>query len=441
MIPIIPFKKRCSRKGLALVVVLWMAVLMVVLASVTSQSSLLDTRISHVDIERQRCRWACRAGIETAIAILLEDDPGYDCLWDDWGPDSGWLEDLDFDGCTVNVTVTDTASKLNLNLVTREQLMYLPDMTDEIADSILDWRDSDDDVRASGTEEGYYLNLDVGYRTQNGNFKTTRELLRVRGVSEGWFYGDPEQGLISAENEGWENYLTYISAEANVNTSGEEKIDLNSASQQQLQEGLSIPAENARWIVNNRRFRNYSSLLTGSSSSGQSTNAGTTGTTNSAATGNTRNTATGGSNTSGASNTQQSQAVQPDTATALSIIDNASLGSRASTAVGRVNINTAGVIVLTAVLEGNRELAQSIVVYRDGLAGGFTSMADLEGIEGITQDALSKLADSTTIRSSIYEIDCVATSRATNLEYHVKAIVNRDESEGRIIYWREGSNR
>ena len=66
-----------SRRGLALVTVLWITMLMIVLVSVTSQSSLLDTHISHVNVERQRCRWACRAGIETAIATLIADDTGF----------------------------------------------------------------------------------------------------------------------------------------------------------------------------------------------------------------------------------------------------------------------------------------------------------------------------------------------------------------------------
>ena len=140
----------CSRRGLALVTVLWITMLMIVLVSVTSQSSLLDTHISHVNVERQRCRWACRAGIETAIAVLVADDTGYDCLTDDWGPDSEYLTDLEFEGCTVQITVTDTSSKLNLSKASKNQLLYLPDMTEEIADSIQDWRDNNEDIRAFG---------------------------------------------------------------------------------------------------------------------------------------------------------------------------------------------------------------------------------------------------------------------------------------------------
>ena len=408
-----------SRKGLALVTVLWVTMLMIVLVSVTSQSSLLDTHISHVNVERQRCRWACRAGIETAIALLVADDTGYDCLTDDWGPESEYLTDLEFEGCSVEVTVTDTSSKLNLNKVSRQQLLYLPDMTEVVADSILDWRDKDDQIREFGAEDGYYMNMDIRYRPQNTAFKTTQEVLRVRGVSEGLFYGDPELELISEENEGWNNYLTFISHEPNIDLNGEKKIDINQAREQQLQKTLSLTREQAKWIVENRTFKKYSDVLKETSASTKKNNKK--------------------SNSKNDSKQQEVQSTPPDMKSALNVIDNAALNNKKFYS-GRVNINTAGVVVLTAVLEGNRELAESVIAYRDGMVGGFTSMADLQGIEGMTQDSLKKLVDFLSIRSSIYEIDCVAYSNATNLEFHVKAIVNREQSEGRIIYWREGSS-
>lgn len=405
------------RRGLALVTVLWITILMIVLVSVTSQSSMLDTHISHVTVERQRCRWACRAGIETAISVLVADDKGYDSLFDDWGPDSDYLTDLEFEGCTVQVTVTDASSKLNLSKVSKNQLFFLPDMTDEIADCILDWRDNNEDIRELGAEEGYYMNLDIQYRPQNAAFKTTRELLRVRGVSEGLFYGDSEQAMISEENEGWNHYLTYISYEPNIDLDGNSKTDINSGSERELQQRFSLTPGQAKWFVENRKFKKYSDILKETSDSSKS----------------------GKNDSSGKEAGRDVEATAPDMKTALDIIDNTALNNRTFYA-GRVNINTAGLVVLTAVLEGNRELAQSIIAYRDGMAGGFTSMSDLLEIEGITQESLKKLVDYVSIRSSVYEIHCTAFSEATSLEYHVEAIVNREQSEGRILLWREGSS-
>ena len=105
---------------------------------------------------------------------------------------------------------------------------------------------------------------------------------------------------------------------------------------------------------------------------------------------------------------------------------------------GKVNINTAGLEVLTAVFEGNRELAQNIIAARQGQGGVFMSLSELEKIDGMSQDILKKQLDILTVRSSVFQIQATATSEATGLEYRVEAIVNRDAAQGQIYYWREG---
>ena len=179
--------------------------------------------------------------------------------------------------------------------------------------------------------------------------------------------------------------------------------------------------------MENRSFGKYSDLLKETSTSNRNSNR------------NSNQSSNQSSNSRGNNNRQEQSSTPPDLTTALKIIDGVSLNNNKFYS-GRVNINTVGIAVLTAVLEGNRELAESIIAYRDGMAGGFTGMADLQGIEGITTDVLKKLVDLVSVRSSVYEIDCTAYSNATNLKFHVKAIVNREQSEGRIIYWREGSS-
>ena len=56
----------------------------------------------------------------------------------------------------------------------------------------------------------------------------------------------------------------------------------------------------------------------------------------------------------------------------------------------------------------------------------------------MSQDILKKKLDMLAIRSSVFEIQVTAVSEATGLKYRVEAIVNRDVSQGRIYYWREG---
>jgi DNA uptake protein ComE-like DNA-binding protein len=439
---------------LALIAVLWIAALMMALVSVAAQTSLLDSRVSQLENEKQRGRWACRGGVETAIALLLEDDRSYDALTDLWATNPLELEQLDFGGVTVDIQVVDVASKLNVNTATREQLLALPDMTEDIADSILDWVDSDEDIRPGGAESGYYLNLDIGYWARNGAIRTDRELLRIKGITEGLFYGERELELLSADNEGWMHYLTCYSRELNQDSDGNRKININRADRETLITDLGLSEGQAQWVLDNRPFRQFADMIgqtstttatassAGSSAFGQS---GATGSTARSAASQTTGAASRQTQTSSGQATGQQQQEQPaaeplDMATVLELADKATLTNR-RTLPGKVNLNTAGETVLTALFEDNRELAQNVIAAREGLGGVFLSLADLQQVEGMSREVLQQYLDQMTLRSSIYEIHVTAVSQATGLTWQVQAIVDREAAQGQIIYWREGISR
>lgn len=424
-----PEKTRSARPAMALIAVLWIAALMTALVSVAAQTSLLDSRVSQIENEKQRARWACRGGVETAIALLLEDDRSYDGLTDLWAYNPLELEGLDFGGVEVTVRVVDAASKLNVNFASREQLLALPDMTEDIADSILDWIDTDEEPRAGGAESGYYLNLDFGYWARNGRIRTIRELLRVRGITEGLFYGDSERALLSADNPGWIHLLTCSSRQLNQDSDGNARININRANQQALTRDLGLTDGQARWVTENRPFRRLADMI------GQATPADGVPQATQPATAQTPQRGQG---------QEQDQAEPPaeplDMATALELADRVSLTNR-RTIWGQVNINTAQLEVLTALFEGNRELAMNVIMAREGLGGVFLSLGDLQQVEGMTQDILQRYLDQMTIRSSIFEIDATAVSAATGLIWQVEAIVDRESSQGQILYWHEGVQR
>src|SRR5205823_3928066 len=87
-------------------------------------------------------------------------------------------------------------NKINLNAIMQvdktgqklhDMLMTLPNMTEDIADAIVDWIDADDDPRANGAESDTYSGL--GYRCKNGPLDSLGELLYVRGVTPDLLYG------------------------------------------------------------------------------------------------------------------------------------------------------------------------------------------------------------------------------------------------------------
>ncbi len=60
---------------------------------------------------------------------------------------------------------------------------------DTIVDSILDWRDGDENRHAHGAESSYYLKRRPPYRAKDGMLDSPEEFLLIRGVTPALFYG------------------------------------------------------------------------------------------------------------------------------------------------------------------------------------------------------------------------------------------------------------
>src|SRR5262249_47632191 len=94
--------------------------------------------------------------------------------------------------------LTDEAGKWNINAlmaldssgkVLHDALMKLPDMTDDIAWSIVDWVDPDEEPNPGGAESEYYAGLSTPYQCKNAPLDTIEELLLVKGVTPSLLYG------------------------------------------------------------------------------------------------------------------------------------------------------------------------------------------------------------------------------------------------------------
>ena len=70
-----------------------------------------------------------------------------------------------------------------------EDWKWVPGMTPQTADAILDWIDRDEEPREFGAERSYYTAM--GLRPpRNGRLTSLEDLLQVRGVSPEWLYGN-----------------------------------------------------------------------------------------------------------------------------------------------------------------------------------------------------------------------------------------------------------
>ena len=90
-------------------------------------------------------------------------------------------QEHDLTGSSTRFGLTDETGKLNVNAVlllsagsgsnadqnAHNFFMQIPNMTNDVADAILDWIDSDDTPRQFGAESDYYLALPQPYHTAN----------------------------------------------------------------------------------------------------------------------------------------------------------------------------------------------------------------------------------------------------------------------------------
>ena len=129
--------------------------------------------------------------------------------------------------------------------------MMLPGMTEEIADSILDWIDPDDEPRAFGAEADVYGTM-LGYEPTNGPISSLDELLLIPGVTTELLYGADRNhnGILDANEQaagvgaeasmarGWSAYLTVNSKDRLQQ--GEEPVDLNQEDLQVLYDDENV---------------------------------------------------------------------------------------------------------------------------------------------------------------------------------------------------------
>ena len=88
-----------KNKGLVIIAVLWMVVVLMVMTAILGRKSRLDMKVCLARMEAVRCKWACRAGIQKAIAVLNEDETENDSLLDLWSDNAEDFNDVMLNQC------------------------------------------------------------------------------------------------------------------------------------------------------------------------------------------------------------------------------------------------------------------------------------------------------------------------------------------------------
>jgi hypothetical protein len=162
----------------------------------------------------------------------------------------------------------------------KQALMRLPNMTEAVADSILDWMDPDFDPRPLGAEADYYAGLMLPYVPRNAVPASLEELLLVKGVTRELLFGLNSAtrpfdvaALVSGPDAStpaqpattdlpWAMLLTVYSGERNLTPLGDPKINLNDPSLSALYQQLAaaFDAPTAEFVIACRQFGPYTGI-------------------------------------------------------------------------------------------------------------------------------------------------------------------------------------
>jgi len=205
-------KLRCSnsRRGIALIIVMLVIVVLSTLAAGFAFSMKVETRLARNCTFDQDMQWLGRSGVELARYVLglqlsIPFEGGYDALNQKWAGGPGGTNDLLADiSLTDNrlgpggfsVRIIDLERKVNVNYANRDLLQRAFDLqgfdmlgSSRLVGAIEDWRDPNPDPLIDGVESDYYLSLPKPYVAKDGPIDDLSELLLVRGITPGLYWG------------------------------------------------------------------------------------------------------------------------------------------------------------------------------------------------------------------------------------------------------------
>jgi len=303
-------------------------------------------------------------------------------------------------------SLIDEASKLNLNSANTNTLSYLPNMTADFANDIMDWR---------GTNGIVSLNYaSLGYSAKYAPFETVDELRLVYGATADLLVGeDVNRNGILDKNEkdlngngqvdpGLIGYVTVYTREPNFHSDGSSMTNVSGASASKIRAVLQA-ADISTTYVNQLTNRTYNGILAFAL---RCKNAGMT--------------------TSDFANLYGS--ITTTTNTYIR---------------GRVNVNTAGSDVLTALFMGlnvdqstAESAAQTLVEYRQQNPSNLNSIAWILDALGNTSSVITALAtgDYVTTHSFQFTADIAAVGAYGRGYRRVKFIFDISNGTPIILY-------
>lgn len=451
--------KPTAQTGSVLVIVLWVAFGLVVLALYFAQSAYTEYRASDNYVASIESEQAIEGGLRYLTNILAAVQtnsaamPGllsYQHAAVPVGNALFWVIGRDTNNLQVGPEFpsfgpVEEASKLNLNTATAAMLECLPRMTPDLAANIVSWRDASSTNATAGVPVEIYLQLIPPYRAKQAPFETVEELRMVYGMTNMLLYGEDMNlnGVLDFnENDGDANappddangrldpglfeYVTIWSREPNTALDGTQRIDVTSTNGQQQLAALleqKVGTSRANEILLNVGFSSNQGPAGGGGGRGQG----------------------GTGQPGGAPGTGATAAATPTFGSVLEfylrsgmtedefalVADNITT-TNSTSITGLINVNTAPEPVLACVPGIGSNTAPALVAYRLGNAANLGSIAWVANV--LDQASAIQAGPYLTTRSFQYTADIAAVGRCGRGFRRVKFVIDTTEGSPKVIY-------
>jgi type II secretory pathway component PulK len=466
-----------------IVIVIWSIAIAAVIVGAAQVLAFRQAAMGRESLAKVEARWAARAGIEETLAVLEyhseEPDPSdsrqlykdLELVADGQLSSGDWQIRHVEDGVEIKGP-QDEHAKININNVDRLTLLELSGMTMDVADAIVDWRDTDDTPGMMGAEYDFYMNRGLGYEPRNGSFRSIAELELVAGAFPKYVRGedqnlngrldpnendgalsDPPDDTDGFLDAGWSGALTARSSGSLLSASGLDRVNLKTATPEEMVERFGVTSEQANALSSFAKSGSakLEMLLTQELSSLASGGANTRNPTN--------NRAPTGRGTGGANNqapqadngrqTGRSSAGAPaapapgariqalDTTQLRKIFQEGTLDAAGTPIVGKVNLNTAPPSILRALLPDDPISADAILSLRSSSSTGLLALSDLRSSNRISPDSLAAIAPYADTQSYVFTVTSRGRSSTTGLEVEITAVIDRSTLPARILEYRE----
>ncbi|QQE11155.1 general secretion pathway protein GspK [Planctomycetota bacterium] len=428
---------RLRERGSAIVLVMWVVIIATVLLVGMTQRSMMGLSLGRSEVERVRAHWLARGGVEKALCVLATDIDEGDSLQDLWfddkeqfvqeyeGVGSFKVHYLDYSdgGLVERYGALDLASRLNVNAANVEMIAMCPGSDEVIAASILDWRDSDSRTRGSGAENGYYGEMDLPYSARNKAFESDGEVMLIQGVDKGNYFGrfksvshrrqllyqiTSEIGSIDdAQDLGLAYWLTaYGKRNAKSDDGSQQIYNINSVSENDLQNSLNLSKELAKAIVEKRGNNGFESLFDLLDVEVKSDSK---------------------------EKPQQGKINEVSIGWIAENFESLTISDEDEIYTG-LNINTASSYLLNCLPEIDSRAVDQIVSFRDSSEGPFVDMKQLLDVVG--DDVFRDIAEFVVTQSQTFEVTCTAET-LQGVRRQITVVVERDNDKVKIIYWHQ----